>query len=119
MAGFWVLYSVLALASAAVASVTLVWMLYAWRTPGGLERTRFRGAPRSSRMSFSLLVPGRHEEAVAGLGHFCRPYDRRCRPVDHARLVLGFFPYAAVLHSTVVARFGTGARRIEIRRVQR
>jgi hypothetical protein len=27
--------------------------------------------------------------------------------------------HAAVLHSTVVARFGTGARRIEIRRVQR
>jgi cellulose synthase/poly-beta-1,6-N-acetylglucosamine synthase-like glycosyltransferase len=62
----WVVVSLLSLASAAIATVTLVWMLHAWRTPSGLERTRFRGAPASSRMSFSLLVPGRHEEAVLG-----------------------------------------------------
>jgi cellulose synthase/poly-beta-1,6-N-acetylglucosamine synthase-like glycosyltransferase len=66
MLGFWVVFSLLSLASAAIATVTLVWMLFAWRTPSGLERTRFRGAPTSSRMSFSLLVPGRHEEAVLG-----------------------------------------------------
>jgi cellulose synthase/poly-beta-1,6-N-acetylglucosamine synthase-like glycosyltransferase len=64
--GFWALYSVLSLVSAAIATLTLVWMLYAWRTPAGLERTRFRGAPASGRLSFSLLVPGRHEEAVLG-----------------------------------------------------
>jgi cellulose synthase/poly-beta-1,6-N-acetylglucosamine synthase-like glycosyltransferase len=62
----WVLYCLLSLASAAIATLTLVWMLHAWRTPAGLERTRFRGMPASEPMSFSLLVPGRHEEAVLG-----------------------------------------------------
>jgi cellulose synthase/poly-beta-1,6-N-acetylglucosamine synthase-like glycosyltransferase len=62
----WTLYSLLSLASATIATVTLVWMLHAWRTPAGLERTRFRGPETSGRLSFSLLVPGRHEEAVLG-----------------------------------------------------
>jgi cellulose synthase/poly-beta-1,6-N-acetylglucosamine synthase-like glycosyltransferase len=49
-----------------VASTTLAWMLHAWRTPAILRRTRFSTDPAAPRRSFSLLVPGRHEEAVMG-----------------------------------------------------
>jgi glycosyltransferase XagB len=46
-----------------VASTTLAWMLFAWRTPSHLERTRFP-QPQAPRLSFSLIVPARHEQAV-------------------------------------------------------
>jgi glycosyltransferase XagB len=49
----------------AVAVVTLVWMLDAWRTPAAADRTSF-APPREPHVSFSLLVPARHEEAVLG-----------------------------------------------------
>jgi glycosyltransferase XagB len=48
-----------------IATLTLVWMLDAWRTPLHAERTRW--APnRDPRVSFSLIVPARHEQAVLG-----------------------------------------------------
>jgi cellulose synthase/poly-beta-1,6-N-acetylglucosamine synthase-like glycosyltransferase len=65
----------------AIALTTLVWMLDAWRTPDSFEQTKFIEPPafdlfdearyrrkrrhrRSRRLSFSLIVPARHEEAV-------------------------------------------------------
>ena len=51
-----------------VGALTLTWMLYAWRTPEGLEATRFvraGGEGRGTRRRrFSLIVPARHEDAV-------------------------------------------------------
>ncbi|MDQ2845842.1 MAG: glycosyltransferase [Actinomycetota bacterium] len=41
-------------------------MLHAWRTPRHLSGTRFAEEARDSTLSFSLLVPARHEQAVLG-----------------------------------------------------
>ncbi|MGN6245003.1 MAG: glycosyltransferase [Motilibacteraceae bacterium] len=51
-----------------VATLTLAWMLYAWRSPEGLAATRFsRGEPAPARrLRFSLIVPARHEDEVLG-----------------------------------------------------
>jgi glycosyltransferase XagB len=48
-----------------IATITLVWMLDAWRTPEDAEATSF-AREREPHLSFSLLVPARHEEAVLG-----------------------------------------------------
>ena len=45
---------------------TVAWTLHAWRTPESLAATRFSGRPATSRPRVTLLVPGRHEEAVLG-----------------------------------------------------
>ena len=47
-----------------VASTTVWWMLHAWRTPIAMRRTEFDRRPDEPQLSFSLLVPARHEEAV-------------------------------------------------------
>lgn len=47
-----------------VAMSTLWWMLHAWRDPETLMATGFIGEPDAPRLSFSLLVPARHEQAV-------------------------------------------------------
>jgi cellulose synthase/poly-beta-1,6-N-acetylglucosamine synthase-like glycosyltransferase len=52
------------LAMSAIASATLWWMLHAWRTPTTLEATGFPLRGEEPRLSFSLIVPARHEEAV-------------------------------------------------------
>jgi cellulose synthase/poly-beta-1,6-N-acetylglucosamine synthase-like glycosyltransferase len=49
---------------AVVASATVWWMLHAWRTPMAMRRTEFERRPDEPALSFSLLVPARHEEAV-------------------------------------------------------
>jgi cellulose synthase/poly-beta-1,6-N-acetylglucosamine synthase-like glycosyltransferase len=55
----------LTLALLGIALLTLVWMLDGWRTPDAAERTRW--VPhREPRLSFSLIVPARHEQAVLG-----------------------------------------------------
>lgn len=59
-------YALFSLALGGVASATLWWMLHAWRTPDVLHRTGFTVAQRPPRLAFSLIVPGRHEEAVMG-----------------------------------------------------
>lgn len=51
---------------AGVAMTTLAWMLHAWRTPQHLEATGFVRSNRAPTLSFSLLVPARHEEEVLG-----------------------------------------------------
>lgn len=57
---------ILALALTAVALTTLWWMLHAWRSSDALQATRFSREPREPRHSFTIMVPGRHEEAVLG-----------------------------------------------------
>ncbi len=47
-----------------VALATVWWMLHAWRDPKTLDETGFAQADGSPQLSFSLLVPARHEEAV-------------------------------------------------------
>lgn len=46
-----------------VAVTTLSWMVDSWRTPEAVDETGFP-VPDEPRLSFSLLVPARHEEAV-------------------------------------------------------
>ncbi|MDX6350827.1 MAG: glycosyltransferase XagB [Streptomyces sp.] len=48
----------------AAAGVTLWWMMHAWRTPETLDATAFAVPDGAHRLSFSLLVPARHEEQV-------------------------------------------------------
>src|SRR5579875_1619878 len=59
-----VFLAVVALALTALASVTLWWMLHAWRTPQAMQDTEFERRPDEPGLSFSLLVPARHEEQV-------------------------------------------------------
>jgi cellulose synthase/poly-beta-1,6-N-acetylglucosamine synthase-like glycosyltransferase len=47
-----------------VAVLTLWWMLHAWRTPEALAATRFAPHDSTCGLSFSLLIPARHEEDV-------------------------------------------------------
>jgi len=55
-----------AIALFGIASATVWWMLHAWRDPETLMETGFARAPGLPELSFSLLVPARHEEAVLG-----------------------------------------------------
>lgn len=48
-----------------VALTTLVWTVEAWKTPDELEQIAFV-PPDEPRLSFSLIVPARHEEGVLG-----------------------------------------------------
>jgi cellulose synthase/poly-beta-1,6-N-acetylglucosamine synthase-like glycosyltransferase len=50
----------------AIAAGTLWWMLHAWRTPSDLRSTGFAAERQTPQLSFSLIVPARHEEAVLG-----------------------------------------------------
>lgn len=49
-----------------VAVVTLWWMMHAWRTPETLAATKFAEPDGAFALSFSLLVPARHEQYVLG-----------------------------------------------------
>jgi cellulose synthase/poly-beta-1,6-N-acetylglucosamine synthase-like glycosyltransferase len=48
----------------AFAAVTLWWTMHAWRTPETLAATRFARPDGEQHLTFSLLVPARHEQAV-------------------------------------------------------
>jgi glycosyltransferase XagB len=48
-----------------VAVINVSWQMYAWRTPETLSRTGLARTDRP-RLSFSVLVPARHEEQVLG-----------------------------------------------------
>jgi len=67
--GEWIGYSslmVIAVLLTIVATTTLWWMLHAWRSSSSLAKTQFTSHPRPAVHSFTLLVPGRHEEEVLG-----------------------------------------------------
>ena len=49
-----------------VASATVWWMLHAWRDPATYHATGFASESGLPSLSFSLLVPARHEQAVLG-----------------------------------------------------
>ncbi|MFJ6568172.1 glycosyltransferase [Streptomyces sp. NPDC091292] len=47
-----------------MAAFTLWWQMHAWRTPETLASTRFGSPESGGALSFSLLLPARHEQAV-------------------------------------------------------
>ena len=47
-----------------IGATTLVWMLYAWRSPDSLTESRLCRIDVDPAHSFSLIVPARHESAV-------------------------------------------------------
>jgi cellulose synthase/poly-beta-1,6-N-acetylglucosamine synthase-like glycosyltransferase len=47
-----------------MAAFTLWWQMHAWRTPEVLAATRFASPDDHGALSFSLLLPARHEQAV-------------------------------------------------------
>ncbi|GGU36594.1 glycosyltransferase [Streptomyces lavendofoliae] len=47
-----------------MAAFTLWWQMHAWRTPETLAATRFERPDGDQGLSFSLLLPARHEQAV-------------------------------------------------------
>jgi cellulose synthase/poly-beta-1,6-N-acetylglucosamine synthase-like glycosyltransferase len=61
-----VAFLVLTTALFLVSLATLWWMLHAWRTPDVMAATSFPGRDDQPALSFSLLVPARHEQAVLG-----------------------------------------------------
>jgi cellulose synthase/poly-beta-1,6-N-acetylglucosamine synthase-like glycosyltransferase len=48
----------------ALSAVTLWWTMHAWRTPETLAATRFAAPDGEHKLTFSILVPARHEEQV-------------------------------------------------------
>lgn len=56
-------YGVAMLALFVIAVTTLAWMLDSWRTPWAVGQMPFP-VPDEPQLSFSLIVPARHEEAV-------------------------------------------------------
>lgn len=59
------LYALMAVVLLGIAALNLWWMLDAWRTPDRMAATPFRHLA-DPQLSFSLLVPARHEEDVLG-----------------------------------------------------
>ncbi|WP_338146751.1 glycosyltransferase [Streptomyces boncukensis] len=60
------LVTVASLTLFALAALTLWWQMYAWRTPETYAATRFAPPDGDRGLSFSLLLPARHEEEVLG-----------------------------------------------------
>jgi len=56
-------YAIAMLALFVIAVTTLAWMIDSWRTPAALGQMPFP-EPDEPRLTFSLIVPARHEEAV-------------------------------------------------------
>jgi glycosyltransferase XagB len=61
---FGIILALMALVLFAVAAATIWWMLHAWRDPETLADTGFAHDAGPPTLSFSLLVPARHEDAV-------------------------------------------------------
>ena len=59
-----VFIAVVSLALFWMAAFTLWWQMHAWRTPEVLASTRFSRPDGDDHVSFSLLLPARHEQAV-------------------------------------------------------
>jgi len=60
---FMIVFGLATVAMLVVATTSLAWMVDSWRTPHALGQMPFP-EPDEPRLSFSLLVPARHEEAV-------------------------------------------------------
>jgi cellulose synthase/poly-beta-1,6-N-acetylglucosamine synthase-like glycosyltransferase len=60
------LYILAVLGVTAISVLTLILMLYTWRTPAAADASGFSVPLRRPCLSFSLIVPARHEEAVLG-----------------------------------------------------
>jgi cellulose synthase/poly-beta-1,6-N-acetylglucosamine synthase-like glycosyltransferase len=69
-----------------VAVSTLAWMIDSWRTPLALGQMPFP-EPDEPRLSFSLLVPARHEEAV--LAHTVRRLLAQDHPYLEVLVIVG------------------------------
>ncbi|WP_055590704.1 glycosyltransferase [Streptacidiphilus griseoplanus] len=80
------LYAPATMALFLVAVTTLAWMIDSWRTPHAVGQMPFP-APDEPRLSFSLLVPARHEEAV--LAHTVRRLLRQDHPDFEVLVVVG------------------------------
>jgi cellulose synthase/poly-beta-1,6-N-acetylglucosamine synthase-like glycosyltransferase/putative flippase GtrA len=64
--GILLLFAIFSLVLTVIGGTTLWWMVHAWRTPESLDETGFVGPADEPQLSFSLLVPARHEQAVLG-----------------------------------------------------
>jgi cellulose synthase/poly-beta-1,6-N-acetylglucosamine synthase-like glycosyltransferase len=60
----YLLYVGVSFVLAAIAWITLVWTVSAWRTPAALLDSGLSGTALAPAHSFSLIVPARHEEVV-------------------------------------------------------
>jgi cellulose synthase/poly-beta-1,6-N-acetylglucosamine synthase-like glycosyltransferase len=79
-------YVLATLAMFVVATTTLAWMLDSWRTPRALGQMPFP-EPDAPRLSFSLIVPARHEETV--LADTVRRLLRQDHPDFEVLVVVG------------------------------
>lgn len=86
-AAFLILYGGVSATLLVIAVTNLVWMIDAWRTPRSREAMRRSRSTDVSRLSFSLLVPARHEEAV--LGETLRRLARLDHPSFEVVVVIG------------------------------
>jgi cellulose synthase/poly-beta-1,6-N-acetylglucosamine synthase-like glycosyltransferase len=71
----------------AIASATVWWMLHAWRDPETYAATGFAGVAGLPSLSFSLLVPARHEEDV--LAETLDQLDRLDYPTFEIVVIVG------------------------------
>jgi cellulose synthase/poly-beta-1,6-N-acetylglucosamine synthase-like glycosyltransferase len=74
------------LATLVVALTSLAWMIDSWRTPRALGQMPFP-VPDQPQLSFSLLVPARHEEAV--LADTVRRLLRQTHPDFEVLVIVG------------------------------
>jgi cellulose synthase/poly-beta-1,6-N-acetylglucosamine synthase-like glycosyltransferase len=96
--------AVAALLLFAIASATVWWMLHAWRDPETYRATGFAGDSGLPSLSFSLIVPARHEEAV--LGATLDKLERLDYPAFEVVVVVGHDdPATAEVADAVAERF--------------
>ena len=100
---FMAVYGVAMLALFVVAVTTLAWMLDSWRTPWAVGQMPFP-VPDEPQLSFSLIVPARHEEAV--LADTVARLLRQDHPALQVVLVVGDDDPG----TTAVAALARGAR---------
>jgi glycosyltransferase XagB len=88
----------------AIASATVWWMLHAWRDPETYRATGFAREGGLPSLSFSLIVPARHEQAV--LGATLEKLERLDYPTFDVIVVVGHDdPATAEVAERVAERF--------------
>jgi glycosyltransferase XagB len=104
----WAMVAV-SLALFGVAMATLWWMLHAWRDPETLGATGFERTPGPPELSFSLIVPARHEESV--LAETLAQLARSDHPRFEVLVVVGHDdPETAAVAHAATARDGERIR---------